>query len=259
MTLDRPYGGRYQKIPSGGTPVKEIAEMAGAPVTIQFGTTCPDTLSPGLYLEQAYGVPLINLPLPIGLKNTDLFVDTVTKISGQPMPDELILERGWLLDGMADSHKFNADGRPVIYGEPELVYAFATLCAENGAPPVVIASGTQNSLIAERLALRIDSADEKPVLLEGADIAAIEEAVLRAGSNIAIGHSGGKSLSERHGIPLVRVGFPVHDRTGGQRILSAGYRGTLAFLDRFTNTLLETKYATYRRKIKEELCITEGV
>ncbi|HVP96892.1 nitrogenase component 1 [Methanoregula sp.] len=258
MTLDRPYGGRYQKIPPGGATVKEIVEMSGAPVTIQFGTTCPDTLSPGLYLEKEFGVPLVNLPLPIGLKNMDLFVETITKISGQPIPDALMLERGWLLDGMADSHKFNAEGRPVIYGEPELVYAFATLCAENGATPVVIASGTKNSLIAERLNQVIESADEKPVILEGADIAAIEESALCAGSNIAIGHSGGKSLTERHGIPLVRIGFPIHDRIGGQRILSAGYRGTLAFLDRFTNTLLETKYATYRQKIKEELCTTRG-
>ena len=258
MTLDRPYGGRYQKIPPGGATVKEIVEMSGAPVTIQFGTTCPDTLSPGLYLEKEFGVPLVNLPLPIGLKNMDLFVETITKISGQPIPDALMLERGWLLDGMADSHKFNAEGRPVIYGEPELVYAFATLCAENGATPVVIASGTKNSLIAERLNQVIESADEKPVILEGADIAAIEESALCAGSNIAIGHSGGKSLTERHGISLVRIGFPIHDRTGGQRILSAGYRGTLAFLDRFTNTLLETKYATYRQKIKEELCTTRG-
>lgn len=259
MTLDRPYGGRYQKIPPGGTTTKEIAEMPGAPVTLQFGTTCPDALSPGRYLEQEYGVPLINLPLPIGLQNMDLFIETLTKISDRPLPDALALERGWLLDGMADSHKYNADGRPVIYGEPELVYAFATLCAENGASPVVVASGTKNSRLAERLAPVLETLDETPVMLEDADFAAIEAAALRADANIAIGHSGGKSITERHGIPLVRVGFPIHDRTGGQRILSAGYRGTLAFLDRFTNTLLETKYSTYRQKIKEELCITEDV
>ena len=62
MTLDRPYGGRYQKIPPGGTRTEEIARMPGAPVTIQFGLTCPDALSPGLFLEEKFGVPLINLP-----------------------------------------------------------------------------------------------------------------------------------------------------------------------------------------------------
>jgi nitrogenase molybdenum-iron protein NifN len=259
MTLDRPFGGKYQKIPTGGTTVKEIAEMPGAPMTIQFGTTCPDSLSPGLFLQQEYNVPLVNLPLPIGLENTDLLIGTLSKITGNALPEELALERGWLLDGMADSHKYNADGRPVVYGEPELVYAFSSACAENGAMPLVIASGSKTSHLAELLAPLIRNADEQPVLLEESDFAAIEEAARGAQANIAIGHSGGKSLSERHDIPLVRMGYPIHDRIGGQRILSAGYRGTLAFLDRFTNTLLEHKYATYRQKIKEELCISEGI
>ncbi|MDD1703146.1 MAG: nitrogenase [Methanoregula sp.] len=259
MTLDRPFGGKYQKIPSGGTPISRIAEMPGAPVTIQFGTTCPDSLSPGLYLQQEYNVPLVNLPLPIGLVNTDLFTGTLAKISGKTVPEELALERGWLLDGMADSHKYNADGRPVIYGEPELVYAFASACAENGAMPVVIASGSKNSLLHERLAPLIEGADEKPILLEEADFAAIESAACGMQANIAIGHSGGKLLTERQDIPLVRAGYPIHDRIGGQRILSTGYRGTLSFLDRFTNTLLEHKYSTYRQKIKDELCIPGGI
>lgn len=259
MTLDRPFGGKYQKIPTGGTPAERIAEMPGAPVTIQFGTTCPDSLSPGRYLEQEYNVPLVNLPLPIGLGNVDLFVETLANVSGNPVPEELALERGWLIDGMADSHKFNADGRPVVYGEPELVYAFSMACAENGAMPVVISTGSKNSLLKERLAPLVLNADEPPVVLEEADFAAVAAAALGAEANIAIGHSGGKLLTERYGIPLVRAGYPIHDRIGGQRILSAGYRGTLAFLDRFTNTLLEHKYATYRQKIKEELCTAEGV
>jgi nitrogenase molybdenum-iron protein NifN len=258
MTMDRPYGGRYQKIPPGGTSTEDIARMPGAPVTIQFGLTCPDNLSPGLYLQQEYGVPLVNLPLPIGLKNTDLLIGTLAKLSGRSVPNILSLERGWLLDGMADSHKFNADGRPVIYGEPELVYAFSTVCAENGAAPVVIASGTKNSMLAKRLMPVLEAPDDTPLLLEETDFATIEEAALKMQANIAIGHSGGKFLTERHGIPVVRVGFPIHDRVGGQRVLSAGYTGTLAFLDRFTNTLLEQKYSSYRELRKEEMKIKEG-
>ncbi|MFA5332790.1 MAG: nitrogenase component 1 [Methanoregula sp.] len=258
MTLDRPYGGRYQKIPPGGTSTEDIARMPGAPVTIQFGITCPDSLSPGLFLQQEYGVPLINLPLPVGLKNTDLLIETLVKLSNRSVPDILAMERGWLLDGMADSHKYNADGRPVVYGEPELVYAFSTLCAENGAAPAVIASGAKNSRLAELLAPVLADADDTPILLEETDFAAIEEAVLKMQVNIAIGHSGGKFFTERHGIPVVRVGFPIHDRVGGQRVLSAGYTGTLAFLDRFTNALLEQKYGSYRQLRKEEMKIKEG-
>ncbi|MDO9033904.1 MAG: nitrogenase component 1 [Methanoregula sp.] len=259
MTLDRPYGGRYQKIPPGGTQTQDIARMSGARATIQFGLTCPDNLSPGLLLNQEYGVPLYNLPLPIGLQNMDRLVETLEKLSGRSLPDVIRQERGWLLDGMADSHKFNADGRPIVYGEPELVYAFSSICVENGAAPVVIASGTRNSLLMGLLGTLLADVDEHPVVLEETDFAAIDDAGVLTGANIAIGHSGGKFLTERRGIPLVRVGFPIHDRTGGQRVLSAGYTGTLAFLDRFTNALLETKYESYRELRKEEMGIKEGV
>jgi nitrogenase molybdenum-iron protein NifN len=262
MTLDRPYGGTYQKIAPGGTKPEDIAAMPGAPLTIQFGETCPDELSPGLWLQQEYGVPLVNLPLPVGLEATDRFIEILQKISGSFLPDVLATERGWLLDGMADAHKYNAEGRTVIYGEPELVYAMTRVCTENGANPVVIASGTRNSRLIVCLEPLLAGLDEQPVLLEETDFATIEGAALRTGANIAIGHSGGKFLTERHSIPLVRIGFPVHDRIGGQRILSAGYAGTLALLDRLTNTLLESKYATFRQIRREDMNsvhVTEGV
>ena len=39
----------------------------------------------------------------------------------------------------------------------------------------------------------------------------------------SIGHSKGYAFARRENIPLVRIGFPIHDRMGGQRILHLGY------------------------------------
>jgi len=253
MTLDRPYNGKYQKIPSGGTRTEDISGMADAPLTIQFGKTCDVSMSPGNYLSENFGVPLVNLPLPFGVENTDLLMRTLEDFTGRKMPEKLVHERGWLIDAMADSHKYNATAKPVIYGEPELVYAYSCVCMENGAVPEVIATGTHNSHLSSMLDERFSEADIEPQILQEADFAAVEKAAAESGANIAVGHSGGKLLSEKHGIPIVRAGFPVHDRVGGQRILSAGYSGTLAFLDRFTNTILERKHSTYRETRKEEL------
>jgi nitrogenase molybdenum-iron protein NifN len=39
----------------------------------------------------------------------------------------------------------------------------------------------------------------------------------------------------------MRIGFPVHDRFGGQRILHIGYRGTQMLFDRIVNIMIEQK------------------
>ena len=58
-----------------------------------------------------------------------------------------------------------------------------------------------------------------------------------------LGNSKGYSLARKLGIPLVRVGFPIHDRIGGQRILHLGYRGTQQLFDRIVNTIIENTQA----------------
>ena len=39
-------------------------------------------------------------------------------------------------------------------------------------------------------------------------------------------------------IPLIRVGFPVHDRVDGPRLLHVGYRGAQQLFDRIVNELI---------------------
>ena len=40
-------------------------------------------------------------------------------------------------------------------------------------------------------------------------------------------------------MPLVRVGFPIHDRIDGPRLLHLGYRGAQQLFDRIVNALIE--------------------
>jgi nitrogenase molybdenum-iron protein NifN len=56
-----------------------------------------------------------------------------------------------------------------------------------------------------------------------------------------IGSNKGYSIARRLNVPLVRVGFPIHDRIGGQRVLHLGYRGAQEMFDRIVNALLETR------------------
>jgi nitrogenase molybdenum-iron protein NifN len=40
---------------------------------------------------------------------------------------------------------------------------------------------------------------------------------------------------------LLRVGFPIHDRFGGQRLHHLGYRGAQELYDRLVNALMAKK------------------
>jgi nitrogenase molybdenum-iron protein NifN len=250
-TLDRPYSPHYTKMPTGGTPREAIRAMGGAPATIQFGVTVADELSPGKYLEDTFGVPLYNLPLPIGLANTDAFIDALHRITGQPVPDSFTDERGRLLDAMVDSHKYNFQGRCAIFGDAELVSAVTDTCRENGIHPVLVATGGKSPLLTARLTSLLTDGVCESEIIETADFVTIREKCQAAGVNLAIGHSDGRYLTEKSGIPLVRLGFPILDRVGGQRLLSVGYTGTAMLLDRLTNTLLENKHKTYRNTMYE--------
>lgn len=245
-TLDRPFERPYKKIPGGGTELSDIMAMGGSRATIQMGMTVDERLSPGKYLEKEFGVPLYNIPVPMGIEGTDTFLGLLSRISGHPAPEELSRERGRLLDCMIDSHKYNFRGRSVIFGEPELVGAMAATCIENGIFPVVLATGSKTEKLSRLLQPWLEEHHIKCLFLTETDFFTIREQAVRRKANIAIGHSDGRYLTEREGIPLVRAGFPIHDRVGGQRLLSVGYAGTAMFLDRITNTLLENKYSNYR-------------
>ena len=76
---------------------------------------------------------------------------------------------------------------------------------------------------------------------EGSDFGDIEARVAGLKPDLLIGSSKGYRLARSLGVPLVRCGFPVHDRIGAQRIRLLGYAGTQELFDRIVNAVLEAK------------------
>jgi nitrogenase molybdenum-iron protein NifN len=79
---------------------------------------------------------------------------------------------------------------------------------------------------------------------EDADFSTIEEACRRTRAELLIGSSKGYRMARALGIPLIRLGFPIHDRIGAGRSLSVGYRGTIQLFDLLVNTLLEQQQSS---------------
>ena len=105
------------------------------------------------------------------------------------------------------------------------------------APPAG-KSGRLQEAIAE---VTGDLLPEPPIVREGMDFYEIAEEAENLAPDLLIGHSKGYHLAKRWQVPLIRVGFPIHDRFGGQRILHLGYRGAQNLLDRIVNAVLEKK------------------
>jgi nitrogenase molybdenum-iron protein NifN len=236
-TLDGMILDEYRALPQGGTPLGDIARMPRSLATIDLTMTGKAPRASASLRQR--GSPTELLELPIGVRSTDALVGLLNRVTGVDCPPWLVKERGRLLDAYADGHKYVFGKRVGIYGDPELVVAIAAFLLEIGARPVVCATGARNRTLTKAIEqLPIGSVEE---VLDDTDFTNFAAACGRTNPELLIGSSKGYAIARSLEIPLLRLGFPVHDRVGAGRIQSVGYRGTLFLFDSIVNLLLERK------------------
>lgn len=241
-TLDGPAELDYEKIPDGGTPLADILALGRSRATLEFGRTLLGQKTAGQVLADKFTMPLQQLGMPIGLRETDRFFKALKNLAGRATPSRHDRERGRLIDAYVDGHKYVFNKKAVVYGEEDLVVGLTAFLLEIGVRPVLCASGGKSGHFHEAIAKVSDNLlPDPPLVREGLDFYEIAEEVEALAPDFLIGHSKGYHLARRWGVPLIRVGFPIHDRFGGQRILHLGYRGAQSLLDRIVNALLEKK------------------
>jgi nitrogenase molybdenum-iron protein NifN len=243
-TLDAPAWEDYRPLADGGTSVEEIRAMHRGRASIEFTSVLRERVTAARLLESRFSVPATQMPLPIGLAATDDLVKRLCALSGKAVPAQHVQERGRLLDAYADAHKYVFGLRVVLYGEEDFVTALAGWCAEIGALPVLVASGGKSG----RLESEVHAAVarhlpefSKPVVRQGVDFVELGEDAAAVAPDLFMGNSKGYSIARPLNRPLVRVGFPIHDRFGGQRVLHVGYRGAQQLLDTLVNTILQRR------------------
>ncbi len=259
-TLDGPTRSEYFPIAPGGAKIPSAKVCAGARASIDFGDDSTVEETAGTFLEKKYGVTRKALEWPIGIRRTDAFLRVLERLADRDMPEKYYEERGRLVDAYIDAHKYAFGRRAVVYGDPDLVVGLTSFLREIGVMPVLCATGAEPKNLAKRIAATAMSAvphkqaealDEsldaystdlpEPTVLEGVDFMDIEEHATALKPHILIGSSKGYGMSKRLKAPLVRVGFPVHDRIGGGRILHVGYRGAQQLFDVVINALIEAE------------------
>jgi len=240
-TLDGCAAKTYQKIQSGGTPLASIASMAEAAASIEFGHTMGDE-SGGTLLNREHGVANNRINMPMGIRGTDLFFEDLCKICGSSMPEKYRGERGRLVDAYVDGHKYVYGKKAIVYGEEDLVVGLAAFLAEIGVIPVLCASGGKSGRFREKI-LEVTEGllPHIPEVHEGMDFFDISAQAEELQPDLIVGNSKGYPLARKLDIPLIRSGFPIHDRMGGQRILHLGYRGAQNLFDLVVNACIARK------------------
>ena len=147
------------------------------------------------------------------------------------------------MDAYVDGHKYLFGKRAIVIGDEDMVVGLASFLAETGVVPVLCASGGKSGALALSIAEVCGHLREPVAVRDGVDYMTIaDEVELRElKPDFVIGNSKAAKLAKALGVPLIRVGFPIHDRMGGQRILHLGYQGAQRLFDLVVNTLLEVK------------------
>lgn len=237
-TLDGGVWDSYRKLSDGGTPLDSIRRTGQAAASIDIGSCIEPGMSSAEYLAETYGQGRHITGLPLGIDACDAFFSILGTACGRPVPEKYVRERGRLADAYIDAHKYLSGKRAVVYGEPDLVSAMALFLAETGIETVMCATGSRG-MSSWFSGATPEIPGIKCGITEDSDFASILELCRELKPDMVIGSSKGFYLSKNLGIPLIRAGFPVHDRFGGQRLMHTGYRGTQQLFDRIVNALME--------------------
>lgn len=240
-TMDGVSWSEYEKLPSGGTTIEDIQSAGSSRLSIEFGPTLDKTPTAASFLEERFSIPRRLMPLPIGIRATDAFLKLLETAAGHTIPQKYQTERGRLVDALVDGHKYVFEKTAIVYGEEDLVVGLTTFLREIGVIPILCASGGKSGRLEASLRAACPDLDERTVIRDGIDFATMAELPSVTKPDFFIGSSKGYKFARSLGSPLIRVGFPIHDRIGGQRILHLGYRGAQQLFDQIVNTLLESK------------------
>ena len=224
----------------GNTTIADLTDTANALGTIALN--CYEGGKAAQYLESEFDIPTIIGPTPIGIRNTDIFLHNLKKLTGKPIPKSLVRERGLAIDAITDlTHLFFADKKVAIYGNPDMVIGLAQFCIDLEMKPVLLLLGDDNAKYkhdprVQELQANVDFDME---IVTNADLWELERRIKNDGLelDLILGHSKGRFTSIDYNIPMLRVGFPTYDRAGMHRHPIVGYAGAMWLAEQMANTL----------------------
>ena len=225
---DTPSDGEFRMY-SGGTTLEQAAKALDAKATLSLQQYCtPKTLE---YCA-AQGQDTAAFHYPLGISGTDELLFKISELTGAEIPDAITLERGRLVDAMADSQSWLHGKKYAVYGDPDFVYGMSRFLMETGGEPIhCLATNGTKQWEEEMQGLFASSPfgrDGK--VWAGKDLWHMRSLLFTEPVDFLIGNSYGKYLERDTGTPLIRFAFPIFDRHHHHRFPLWGYQGGLRVL-----------------------------
>ncbi|MHB8061095.1 MAG: nitrogenase component 1, partial [Ruminiclostridium sp.] len=238
--FDSPLMPDKRSVSNGNTTIEDLIDTANASGTIALNRY--EGGKAATYLESEFGIPAIIGPTPIGIRNTDTFLKNLSNMTGKPIPETLVRERGIAIDALTDlTHMFFADKKVAIYGNPDLVIGLAQFCLDLEMKPVLLLLGDDNTTYETdpRIKELEEKVDYDMEIIRNADIYELESRIKNKEIelDLILGHSKGRWTSIDNNVPMVRVGFPTFDRAGLYRHPVVGYAGAIWLAEQMANTI----------------------
>jgi nitrogenase molybdenum-iron protein beta chain len=235
--LDLPQTGVYEMYPKGGTTLPELKGMGDNIRTLALGKFTAHAAAEEL--EKKCGVPFDGLDVPIGLTNTDLFIDALRQAAGVQVPTSIEAERGRLLDAISDIGQYFHNVPVAIFGDPDTVVGITRFVLELGMLPQYVFTGATGKAFESRVHELLDGPSPGAVVKAQGDLFELHERIKANPVKLIIGNTYGKQIARAEDIPLVRVGFPILDRVGHRMFPVVGYRGAMRLVEKFSDALLD--------------------
>jgi len=236
--MDSPNTGEYRLYP-GGTPLDEAVDSINATATVAIQRY--STLKIGEFIKEVWGQEFVAMPMPIGISNTDRFLETISKVTGRAIPQEIEDERGRAVDAMIDSHPYVHGKRFALVGDPDLLLGLISFLMEMGGMPVhiVCTNGDKNFEEEVYTLLGKSPFGREGKVYIGKDMWHLRSLLFTEPVDFLIGNSYAKFLWRDTGTPLIRIGFPLFDRHHLHRYPIISYQGAINLVNWIVNTILD--------------------
>ncbi|WP_172202848.1 nitrogenase molybdenum-iron protein subunit beta [Niveibacterium sp. COAC-50] len=243
--LDTPANGEYQMY-AGGTTIDEVKDAPNAITTLMLQPTSLEKSKKFIESTWNHEVPKLNIPM--GVEWTDEFLMKVSEVTGKPIPESLLKERGRLVDMMTDSHAWLHGKKMALFGDPDFLLGLTKVMLELGIEPTHIVCNNSNKRWEKAMKKLLESSPYgvHAKLYPGCDLWHMRSLCFTDKPDFIVGSTYGKTIQRdtlykgpEFEVPLIRLGFPIFDRHHLHRMTTLGYEGGMYLVTTLTNAVLE--------------------